>query len=46
MWSRVGKEKKEEGREKETDERERERERQRGILDFGLSQWKDRGPVC
>jgi len=25
---------------------ERERERERGILDFGWSWWKDRGPVC
>lgn len=26
--------------------RKEERERQRGILDFGWSWWKDRGPVC
>ena len=28
------------------EERKRERERERGILDFGWSWWKDRGPVC
>lgn len=26
--------------------RNRKEERQRGILDFGWSWWKDRGPVC